>query len=167
MTKRPHILSLLAAFVAISFSGFAAAAEAEAIRAAPSTPSLQDQTAGAKTPGHVDWIPVPGPGKKFKLNDDFSFTYEFSQRPQMGTVILIIRVTDKNGDQVLPYKITGRSDMPSMRGAHDSGEIAFRTNKANNYLLPVNIVMPGDWEVRVTFSLNDKAVFYGSIHFDI
>ena len=57
--------------------------------------------------------------------------------------------------------------MPSMRGAHDSGDVEFRTNKANNYLLPVNIVMPGDWEVRVTFSLNDKAVFHGSIRFDV
>jgi hypothetical protein len=133
----------------------------------PSSPSLQDQAAAGKTPGHIDWVPVPGPGKKVKINDDYVFTYEFSQKPQMGTVILIIKVYDKNGAQVVPFSIIGRSDMPSMRGAHDSGDVAFRTNRVNNYLMPVNIVMPGDWEVRVTFSLNDKSVFHGSIRFDV
>jgi hypothetical protein len=152
----------IAAALLIAFPVCAAGAAA-----VPAPPSAQDQATGIKTPGHIDWIPVPGPGKRVKLTDGFSFSYEFSQRPQMGTVILVIRVMDKNGDQVLPYKITGRSDMPSMRGAHDSGEVEFRTNKANNYLLPVNIVMPGDWEVRITFSLNDKAVFHGSIRFDV
>jgi hypothetical protein len=128
----------------------------------------QDQVAaGVKTPGHIDWQPVAGPGKKVKINDDYVFTYEFSQKPQMGTVILIIKVYDKKGTQVVPFAVSGRTDMPSMRGAHDSGEVAFRTNRVNNYLLPVNIVMPGDWEVRVTFSLNNTAVFYGSIRFDI
>jgi hypothetical protein len=159
MKYRSIAAALLIAFL-VCAAGSAAAP-------ASSTASLQDQASAAKTPGHIDWIPVPGPGKKFKLNDDYSFTYEFSQRPQMGTVILIIRVTDKNGGQVLPYGISGRTDMPSMRGAHDSGDVQFRTNKANNYLLPVNIVMPGDWEVRITFSLNDNAVFYGSIRFDV
>jgi hypothetical protein len=159
MNKWGNFLPLLAISFAILLPASAAAS--------PATPSLRDQAADAKTPGHIDWIPVPGPGKKFKLDDDHSFTYEFSQRPQMGTVILVIRVTDMKGDQVTPYKIIGRLDMPSMRGAHDSGDVEFRTNKANNYLLPLNIVMPGDWEVRITFSLNDKAVFHGSIRFDI
>src|SRR5512137_1774510 len=98
MKKLKGTFPVLAVLFAILLSGSAAAAASGPVR--------QDQ-AGIKTPGHIDWIPVPGPGKKYKLDDDYSFTYEFSQRPQMGTVILIIRVTDKKGDQVVPYKITG------------------------------------------------------------
>jgi len=162
MRQCTYIVFLLA--LAVAAAGPAAAASPSASIPAPLP---QDQVTGAKTPGHIDWIPMPGPGKKVKLSDDYSFNYEFSQRPQMGTVILIIRVTDAKGTQVVPYKITGRSDMPSMRGAHDSGEVEFKTNKINNYLLPVNIVMPGEWEVRVSFSLNDAPVFRGSILFKV
>jgi len=54
-----------------------------------------------------------------------------------------------------------------MRGAHDSGDVEFRVNKFNNYLLPVNVAMPGDWEIQVVFLLNDKAVFHGSIRFAV
>ena len=63
--------------------------------------------------------------------------------------------------------VTGQSDMPSMRGAHDSGEVAFKTNRAGDYLLPVNVVMPGDWEVRLTFSRNGIVIFRGRILFDV
>ena len=30
-----------------------------------------------------------------------------------------------------------------MSGAHDSGEVPFKLNRKGDYLLPVNIVMPG------------------------
>ena len=152
-----------AGLIILALSLAASAAPSPAASAA----AAQDQATGIKTPGHIDWQPVAGPGKKVKINDDYVFTYEFSQRPQMGTVILIIKVFDKKGAQVVPFALSGRTDMPSMRGAHDSGEVVFRTNRVNNYLLPVNVVMPGDWEVRITFSLNDKAVFHGSIRFDV
>jgi len=157
MRHRPYTIFLIA---------LALAAVAPSAAAGTALP-IQGQIAGAKTPGHIDWVPLPGPGKKVKISEDFSFTYEFSQRPQMGTVILVVRVTDKKGAQVVPYKITGRSDMPEMRGAHDSGDVEFKTNKAANYLLPVNIVMPGEWEVQLTFSLNGQAVYYGCLRFTI
>jgi hypothetical protein len=150
----------------IALSAFSVAGTARVVAVAAPVPRPQTQV-GETPAGPIAWTPLPGPGKKVKINGDYSFTYEFSQRPQMGTIILIIRVTDRRSDQVLPFKITGRSDMPSMRGAHDSGDVEFKTNRGNNYLLPVNIVMPGDWEVRVTFSLNDTAVFHGSIRFDV
>ena len=118
-------------------------------------------------PAEIVWTPVPGPGKKCPIDDQYYFRYEFSERPKMGTVILKIQVFDKANDQVIPFKATGRSDMPSMRGAHDSGDVEFKLNRKNDYLLPVNVVMPGDWEIRVTFWLNEKAVFHGSIRFDV
>jgi hypothetical protein len=115
----------------------------------------------------IVWTPVPGPGKKCPINEAFYFKYEFSQKPKMGMVILKVQVFDKKNDQVVPFKATGRSDMPSMRGAHDSGDVEFRLNKKNDYLLPVNVVMPGDWEIRVVFLLNGLPVFHGSIRFDV
>jgi len=124
------------------------------------------QTAAPK-PGDIVWTPVPGPGKKCPVNDDYYFKYEFNEKPKMGMSILKIRVFDKKNDQVVPFKMTGRSDMPSMRGAHDSGDVEFKLNRKNDYLLPVNVVMPGDWEIRVIFRLNDQAVFHGSIRFDV
>jgi hypothetical protein len=115
----------------------------------------------------IVWTPTPGPGKKCPINDDYFFKYEFNEKPKMGMVILKIQVFDKKGNQVVPYLIIGRSDMPSMRGAHDSGEVEFKLNKRNDYLLPVNIVMPGEWEIRVTMKLNGQPVYYGSIRFDV
>jgi len=123
--------------------------------------------AAAAQQTEVVWTTTPGPGKKCPVNDDYHFKYEFNERPKMGMIILKLQVFDKKGNQVVPYSITGRSDMPSMRGAHDSGDVEFKLNKNNDYLLPVNIVMPGDWEVRVTMTLNGKAVYHGSIRFDV
>lgn len=115
----------------------------------------------------IVYKPLPGPGKKCWINEELYFSYRFSERPKMGTVILIIQVFNKNGDKLAPFLIKGRSDMPSMRGAHDSGDQEFKLNKKNDYLLPVNIVMPGGWEVRLTFLKDGKPVFYGSLTFDV
>lgn len=110
---------------------------------------------------------LPRSGKKCWIGEVNYFTWEFDRTPKMGTAILIIKLYDKSGTQVSDLAITGRSDMPSMRGAHDSGEVAFKTNKAGNYLLPVNVVMPGDWEVQLTFSRNGIVIFRGRITFDV
>ncbi len=110
---------------------------------------------------------LPKSGKKCWIGEVNYFTWEFDKTPKMGTSILIIKLYDKDGTQVSDLAVTGRSDMPSMRGAHDSGEVAFKTNKAGNYLLPVNVVMPGDWEVRLTFSRNGIVIFRGRITFDV
>jgi len=121
------------------------------------------------TPGtqEIVYTPMPKTGKKYDLGDGNYAVYDFSDKPKMGTVILKIQVFDKKGVQITPYVLKGRSDMPSMRGAHDSGDVDFKLNRKNDYLMPVNIVMPGDWEVRVTFLKDGKPVFHGSITFDV
>ncbi|MCX6566167.1 MAG: hypothetical protein NTW38_07050 [Candidatus Aminicenantes bacterium] len=118
-------------------------------------------------PDETAWTLVPGPNKKYPIAANYYLKYSFSEKPRMGLVILKIQVFDQYNDQVVPFKATGRSGMPSMRGAHDSGEVEFKLNKKNDYLLPINVVMPGDWEIRVTFRLNDQAVFHGSIRFNV
>lgn len=110
---------------------------------------------------------LPKSGKKCWIGEVNYFTWEFDKTPKMGTAILIIKLYDKDGTRVSDLAITGRSDMPSMRGAHDSGEVAFKTNRAGDYLLPVGIVMPGDWEVRLTFARNGIVIFRGRIAFDV
>ncbi|MBM3296437.1 MAG: hypothetical protein FJY80_15765 [Candidatus Aminicenantes bacterium] len=119
------------------------------------------------TAGEEEFKLLPGPGKRVALDGGLHFTYEFNEKPKLGMVILKIQVFDKKKNKVSPFVITGRSDMPSMRGAHDSGEQEFKLNKMNNYLLPVNIVMPGDWEVRLTFLKDGKIVFRGRLLFDV
>jgi hypothetical protein len=136
------------------------------LAAAPAAVSVFAQTSSSK-PADIVWTAVPGPGKKCPINNDYYFKYEFNEKPKMGMSILKIQVFDKQGNQTVPFKMTGRSDMPSMRGAHDWGDVEFKLNRKNDYLLPVNVAMPGDWEIRVTMTFGDKAVFHGSIRFDV
>ncbi|MCJ7487902.1 MAG: hypothetical protein MUQ25_17285, partial [Candidatus Aminicenantes bacterium] len=77
-------------------------------------------------------------GKKCWIGEVNYFIWEFDKTPKMGTSILIIKFYDRDGKRVTDVAITGQSDMPSMRGAHDSGEVAFKNNRAGDYLLPIN-----------------------------
>jgi hypothetical protein len=149
------------------FSILAAAAGVGAAALLTAGAAFAQAAAASQKPAEIVWTPLPGAGRKCLLNDDYYFKYEFNEKPKMGMSILKLQVFDKKNGQVVPFKITGRSDMPSMRGAHDSGDVEFRLNRKNDYLLPVNVVMPGDWEIRLVFWLNDKAVFHGSIRFDV
>ena len=115
----------------------------------------------------ITWKPIAGPGKKCPLGGGFYFTFRFSETPKMGTTILKIQVFDRQGKQTAPFALRGRTDMPMMRGAHDSGEQDFKLNRKNDYLLPVNIAMPGEWEIKVTFLKAEEPFFFGSIRFDV
>ena len=110
---------------------------------------------------------LPKAGKKCWIGEVYYFLYEFDKTPKMGTAILKIRLFDKDGKQVTDLEIIGQSDMPSMKGAHDSGEVAFKLNKKGDYLLPVNVVMPGDWEVLLTFSRTKIVLFRGRLTFSV
>lgn len=114
-----------------------------------------------------EFADLAGPGKKIKIDDTASFTWEFVKKPKMGPAILKIQVFDKEGGRRTDLAIVGRSDMPSMRGAHDSGEVAFKLSRKGDYLLPVDIVMPGDWEILLTFQSGETVVFRGRIAFDV
>ncbi len=110
--------------------------------------------------------PLPGEGKKIWIGKDYYFTYQFDKKPQLGTVILKIELHDTNGDRNTALKITGDAGMPSMP-YHDTGEIAFQMNKKGDYLLPVNVVMPGDWQVKLNFFKDAQSIFKGNIRFDV
>jgi hypothetical protein len=126
-------------------------------------------TAGSWLEGaeEIDFKPLPKAGQKTSISTDLLIVYEFNERPKLGTVILKIQVFDKKGNKVTPLLIQGRSGMPSMPGHHDSGQVDFKLSRKKDYLLPVDIVMPGDWEVQLTFIKDGKAIFHGRVNFDV
>ena len=158
--RRTTAVLIASLVAAVGLSAFAAAQPASSCCNAPGL-------VPAGLQGEPVFQDLPKSGKKCWIGEVNYFIWEFDKTPKMGTSILIIKLYDKDGTQVSDLTVTGRSDMPSMRGAHDSGDVAFKTNKAGSYLLPVNVVMPGDWEVRLTFSRNGIVIFRGRITFDV
>ncbi len=127
-----------------------------------------------KTPPHAGAIleePVyndlPGSGKKCWIGESMYFTWKFDKKPKLGTAFLKVQLFDKAGKQIKSLDVVGSSDMPSMRGAHDSGDVPFKLNKKGDYLLPVNVVMPGEWEVKLVFLEGKEPVFRGRIAFKV
>jgi hypothetical protein len=123
----------------------------------------------AALPLHAEdkYEPLPGEGKKIAIGSDYSFVYKFAQKPQLGITILKVEVADKDGKKDSSLKITSDSGMPSMPGHHDSGEVAFKLNKEGDYVTPVDVVMPGDWAVKLVFRKDDKVLYRGILKFDI
>jgi hypothetical protein len=109
--------------------------------------------------GEEEFSLLPGFGKTCRIGENYTFNYDFDKTPKMGTSILRIKLFDAKGRKATDLEIIGRYDMPSMQGAHASGDVAFKLNKKSVYLLPVNIVMPGEWEIRLVF-LKDKSVIH-------
>ncbi|MFA4947803.1 MAG: hypothetical protein WC674_04740 [Candidatus Krumholzibacteriia bacterium] len=110
---------------------------------------------------------LPSSGKKCWIGDSIYFTYKFDKKPKLGTAILKVQLFDKIGAQIKSIDVVGISGMPSMGSAHDSGEVPFKLNKKGDYLLPVNVVMPGEWEVKLIFLKAKEPVFRGRIEFKV
>lgn len=152
--KTSGSLTVIAAMLAAVLS---AAAAADAV---PSRPVAERSQA----------VPVPDlekANRKNPLPDGGWFTWEWTTSPKMGTAILRVELFAKDGTRSTALDITGDSGMPSMPGAHDSGPVAFKLNKKGDYLLPVNIVMPGDWQVVLELKRGDEVVLRGRIRFDV
>jgi hypothetical protein len=141
---------------------------------------LQAQSPEASKSKHVHGMPVspgaektaafptmPQPGKKVSMPDGYYFTYGFDKKPKLGTLIIKVELFTKEGKKDTSFEIKADAGMPSMKGAHETGERSFTLSKKGDYLLPINIVMPGDWEIRLTFSKGGKVIFRGSHQFDV
>ena len=101
------------------------------------------------------------------INDTAYFTFEFTSKPALGVVVARVRLFDANDTPITEgFTITGDSGMPSMRH-HDSGDIPFKLNKKGDYLLPVNVVMPGTWRVKVTVAKEQTTLYAGEITFEV
>ena len=114
-----------------------------------------------------DYVALPGPGKKVPIGNGAYLIYGFDKKLKMGTVIMKVEVYTPDGKRDTSMEILGDSGMPSMRGAHETGDQPFKLSQKGDYLLPVNIVMPGDWEIRLTVKKDGKVIFRGSYKFDV
>lgn len=110
---------------------------------------------------------LPEPGEKIPLNADCYFTYGFDKQPKLGVAIMRVEIFNRDGKRNTSFVVKGDADMPSMRGAHSSGDKDFSLSAKGVYLLPVRLVMPGDWEVRFTFLNQGKVIFRGAYLFDL
>jgi hypothetical protein len=112
-------------------------------------------------------VPVLKAGQKTWIGEEYYFVYDFDKKPQMGTIIMKIQMFTKGGKQDSSVEITGSADMPSMKGAHATGDQPFKLNKKGDYLLPVNVVMPGEWEVVLNFLKDKKPIYTGNVRFNV
>jgi len=147
VNMKEHIFALL--ILSLACAGAHAADRPSAAAPAPAKPEL-----------------LAAEGKKNMLPDGGWFTWRFAEKPKLGTVIVKVQVFDKAGARVKPYEIAGESGMPSMR-YHDSGPVKFQLNKKGDYLLPVNVVMAGEWQLIIRVKKGKKEIYAGKVLFSV
>jgi len=159
-SKKIFILPLLLLALALWCSPFQAGAQVKHQQHAKA-----DTAAGS---GHAAvFADMPAPGKKVPIGNNFYLIYGFNEKPKMGTMIMKVEVFTTDGKKDTSLEVLGDSGMPSMRGAHETGNQPFKLSKKGDYLLPVNIVMPGDWEIRLMIRKDGQVIFRGSHKFDV
>jgi hypothetical protein len=114
-----------------------------------------------------DYPPIPEPGKKVPIGDGYYLTYGFDKPLKMGTVIMKVEVFTGEGKKDTSLEVKVDADMPSMRGAHGTGDRAFKISQKGDYLLPISIVMPGEWEIKLTVVKDGKVIFRGRYNFNV
>jgi hypothetical protein len=115
----------------------------------------------------LSYQPLPKPGQRITLDAHHYFIYGFDKSPKVGTSILRVEIFTRDGRRDTSFTVRADADMPSMRGAHASGDRDFALSNKGVFLLPVNLVMPGDWEVKLTILQNGKPVLGGLYRFDL
>ena len=110
---------------------------------------------------------LPKPGAKVTMDADHYYTYGFDKQPKLGATVMRVEIFNRNGKRDTTFVVKGSADMPSMRGAHSSGDTDFSLSTKGVYLLPVQLVMPGDWEIRFTFIKSGKTLHRGSYRFNL
>jgi hypothetical protein len=113
------------------------------------------------------FAPMPDPGKKVPIGNGYYLIYSFDKKPKMGMAIMKVEVFTGEGKKDTTFELKADAGMPSMGGAHETGDKAFSLSNKGDYLLPINIVMPGDWEIRLTVSKEGKVIFRGRYNFNV
>jgi hypothetical protein len=110
---------------------------------------------------------MPDPGKKVPMGGGYYLIYGFDKKPKLGTVIMKVDIFSGEDKKETSMEVKADAGMPSMRGAHETGEQAFKLSKKGDYLLPISIVMPGGWEIRLRVAKEGKIIFRGRYNFDV
>jgi hypothetical protein len=153
-------------FVLVTFSFPCLSLQAQGQEGVKFKPGLVVSAAsgGEKAPA----FPVMAkPGNHVPLSDGYYFLYGFDKKPKLGMLVIKVEIFSKEGKKDTTFEVKADAGMPSMKGAHETGEKPFTISKNGDYLLPVNIVMPGGWEIRLTFIKEGKVIFRGSHQFDV
>ena len=106
-------------------------------------------------------------GKKHWIGESHYVICRFDKKPQLGTAILKIQIFTKDGRQDTSFEVRGEADMPAMRGSHRTGEQPVKMNKKGDYLFPIPVVMPGEWEAVLQLYRDKKHVMTGRIKFSV
>jgi len=114
-----------------------------------------------------EFPPMPSPGKKVPIGNGYYLIYGFDRQPKMGTAIMKVEIFTGGDKKNTSLMVRADADMPSMRGAHATGDRAFSLSNKGDYLLPISIVMPGDWEVKFTVIKDGKVIFRGRYNFNV
>ena len=123
--------------------------------------------AAAGTEQAPDYPEMAAPGQEIPLGNDYYFIYGFDKRPKLGAVIMKVQIFGRDGKKDTSFSVMADAGMPSMKGAHETGDQPFKLSQKGDYLLPINIVMPGGWEIRLTVLKDGKTIFRGSYRFDV
>jgi hypothetical protein len=111
-------------------------------------------------------ITMPAPGEKVMFGNDRYLIYSFDKKPnKLGTVILKVQASER-GEKDTSLTIIVDAGMPSMRGMHDVQDTC-RLSKKGDYMVPVAITMPGDWEITLTVMKAGELLFRGRHRFDV
>jgi hypothetical protein len=131
-------------------------------------PAQMSKIPKATSAGQADiYAPMPGPGKKVSIGGGYYLIFGFDKKPKLGTVITKVEIFTAEDKKDTSFTVKGDAGMPTMKGAHDMGEQTFKLSNKGDYLLPVNIVMPGDWEIRISVLKDGKVVLRGRYNFDV
>lgn len=101
------------------------------------------------------------------IDENHYFTYSFDKKPKMGVAILKVKVYDKAKKPNQSFEVFADADMPSMKGAHSTGDVKLKANKKGELLVPINFVMPGEWLVELKFNKGGNQVFCGCFNVKI
>jgi len=115
----------------------------------------------------IEYPPMPEPGRKVPLGGGHYMIYGFAKKPKLGVAIMKVTIFTEDGKPDTSFEVKAHADMPSMRGAHVTVDRSFKLSRKGEYLAPIDIVMPGDWEVNLTIIKDGKVVFRGRYNFDV
>lgn len=114
-----------------------------------------------------DYVAMPEPGKKVPIGGGYYLIYGFDGKPKLGIVIMKVEIFDHNGRKDTSFEVKAHADMPSMKGAHLTIDRLFKVSQKGDYLAPQDIVMPGDWEIKLTILKKGKVFFRGKYNFEV
>ena len=112
-------------------------------------------------------VVLSNPKKAQWISKDYYVEYDWNKTPKIGTSILSVKVFDKSKKPVTDLAITADVNNTSQKDTKATGDIALKPNKKGEFIVPVNFVSQGNWEIQLRFAKGDKALSNASIRVEI